>query len=71
MIKATMFCTKCKKEKEIPHEEIDSAVVLDKEGELNLCSDCMKLWTHAVDILRQDRATRFAKIQKRFGIPAK
>ena len=68
MIKATMVCTHCTGEKDIPREELDKAVLDDNVGELNLCSDCMKLWSNAVDILKQDRASKFAEIQKQFGI---
>ena len=69
MIKATIICTNCKKEKEIPYAELGSALLLDKEGELNLCSDCQKLWGTETAILRKETAKRFAMLQERFGIP--
>ena len=68
MIKATMFCTNCKAEKEIPCEELESAIALDKQGELNLCSDCQKLWASEVGKFREEKNKRFAELQLRFGI---
>ena len=68
MIKATMVCTNCKEEKEIARAELEKAVELDNMGELNLCSDCRKLWETEVARFREDKDKRFIEIQERFGI---
>ncbi len=70
MIKAYMTCTNCKKEKEIPREGLAIAVDLDDTGELNLCSDCQKLWEEAVEELRRTQGASFARLQKMFGVEA-
>ncbi len=68
MIKATMVCTNCKEEKVIPPDELKEAVMLNDDGELNLCSDCRKLWENGVKIFREEREERFADLQRAFGI---
>ena len=68
MIKATMICTNCKREKDIPREELDKAILDDNVGELNLCTDCSELWKIEMATLRGEQATKFKALQKRFGI---
>lgn len=68
MIKATMVCTNCHEEKEIPPDELLHAFDLNSVGELNLCSDCRKLWETAMKEYKEYKAKEFAAIQKRFGI---
>ena len=68
MIKATMSCINCKQEKSIPNEKLEEYVSLDQHGELDLCSDCQKLWSIAVKKMRDDRAKEFSELQKRFNI---
>lgn len=69
MIKVTMVCTNCKEEKVIPDEELRNAILLDKDGELHLCSDCEKLWAKVMAEFKAERDMMFSDIQKRFGIP--
>lgn len=68
MIKASMVCTNCKAEKDIPREELENALALDNEGELHLCFTCQQVWKAAVDRLHKRRAKDFADLQKSFGL---
>ena len=68
MIRATMVCTNCKKEKSIPSEELRTAVMNDMEGELNLCSVCQVLWSAEIGKMREGRAKEFRRLQGQFGI---
>ena len=68
MIKATMECTNCKKERDIPRDELSEALCKDNVGELSLCTDCEKLWDVEVDKYRANRNKEFALLQGRFGI---
>ena len=68
MIKATMTCTNCKRDRDIPSDELHHAVMLDREGELNLCTACEKMWVTTITILNKERDTAFAEYQEQFGM---